>query len=391
MEMLGISDKVQFETIKSYYGYEHCIIFDGVRIHWTDNLKLSEVCIDLSGKGCRTVEWLNENKFDWYDFFHDLYYNPVTQKLDFQGFAKQIHISRLDVACDEMADSDKEGILDFDTMVNYVKARKFICRATCKPWWSDGRKRELLFGSEHSDRLLRIYDKALEQKNMLSKDQPELLASIPVHWIRAEFQLRNDNALSFLMNWLKVNDLGRCYSGVMNDYLRFVTHVVNRDVDHHSDRYNITRWWRKFLGTSLKLPQAYIIGREFSLSNVWDYLKSQAGSSIRTVLEAEEGDISKLLKIADDSKLNQKQRIALSAWDKDREEAARKLPDYQKERVYERNAFIIAMLECKAKGMISDADFQFIQKNAPDRARYPEKIEASKQNLAKLRAELFDK
>lgn len=389
MEILGISDKIQFEPIKSYYGYEHCLFFDGVRIHWTDNEKLSEVCIDLSGKGCRTVEWLNDNKFDWYEFFYGLYFNPISQKLDFEGFVKQLHISRLDVACDEMANSDKEGILSFDLMCKYTELRKYVCRATCEPWWSNGRVRQLVFGSEHSDRLLRIYDKALEQRNMLSKNQPELLASIPPHWIRAEFQLRNDNALSFLINWMKVHDIGRCYSGVMNDYLRFVTKAVNRDLNHHSDRMVTARWWQKFLGTSLKLKQAYIIGREFSIQNVWDYLKEQAGSSIRTILEAEGGDISKLLSIATDSKLNSKQRMALSAWEKDKERAEQVTAEYKvyKSQIDTDNAF--ATLLYKSQMMLSDSALQFIKDHQPDQARLDRDHAEKQKILAKLRAELF--
>lgn len=374
-EMLGLKGTENFEQIKSFLGYEHCIIFDGVRIHWTDNLKLYEVCIDLSGKGCRTIEFLNENQFDWFQFFSDL---------DFVDNHAQVNISRLDVACDDL-----DGVLDYDTLCDYTKERKYICKATCEPWWTFGRKKELVFGSEHSDRLLRIYDKALEQRNMLKKKHPELMALIPEHWIRAEFQLRDDNALSFLMNWLKVNDLGKCYSGTMNDYLRFVTKTVD-SVRLNYQRYNTTRWWVKFLGSAEKLKKCYIVGREYTISSIYEYLDAQAGSSLKTVLEADEGDISRLMEIVEKSKLNQKQSMALTNWRLEKAQQKDRVAEIRSQQSREHTENVMNSIQYHMNNdMLSESAMQFIRAHEPDAAQLDKRHEQSQKNLEKLRAELF--
>lgn len=307
LKMLGLDGVEGWQQIKSFFGYDHCMYLDGIRIHWTDNLKLSEVCIDMSGKGCRTLEYLNHNVFDWLAYF---------RQWDWEA-EKGINVSRMDIACDDL-----DGILDFDKMVKYTKARRYICKATCKPYWEQGRKRAIYFGSEKSDRLLRIYDKALEQRNMLERKNPELAASLPEHWIRAEFQLRNDNARSFLLNWLKVGELGKCYSGVMRDFLRFVTKLVEPKVSHNYDALHLASWWQKFLGWSLSLKQCYVIGRERTVADIEQYVEDYAGSALRTVVEAHEGDLTPLLDIIDGAKLNPRHEQALELWKQQRGDSA---------------------------------------------------------------------
>ena len=44
-------------------------------------------------------------------------------------------------------------------------------------------------------------------------------------WVRAEFQLRNDCALSFVLNYYQQNSVPETYYGVMHDYLRILKNV----------------------------------------------------------------------------------------------------------------------------------------------------------------------
>lgn len=180
MDMLGVHG-VEFEHIRSFLGYRNCLYYDGIRLHWTDTDDLYEVCVDLSGKGCRTLEFLSEMKFDWLAYFKRF-------AEDFQS--GDVNISRLDVACD-----DFEGFLQYARCVKYVEQRKYVCKSKLEPWWTGGRKSVLYFGSEQSDRIIRIYDKLKEQR---SKGN---IMELPPHWMRCEMQMRDDAALSFILNW----------------------------------------------------------------------------------------------------------------------------------------------------------------------------------------------
>lgn len=182
MDMLGVHG-VEFEPIRSFLGYRNCLYYDGIRLHWTETEKEYEVCIDLSGKGCRTLEFLSNMNFDWLGFFKHF-------DDDFQ--TRDVGISRLDVACD-----DFEGHLQYERCVKYVEQRKYVCKSRIEPWWTMGRKQVLYFGSEHSDRLVRIYNKLLEQRAKGNTME------LPPHWMRCEMQMRDDAALSFILNWFQ--------------------------------------------------------------------------------------------------------------------------------------------------------------------------------------------
>ena len=55
----------EIELIKSHFGRSNCIYYDGISIHFDDDL----VILEMSGKGCRTCEDLNPN-FDWFFFIN---------------------------------------------------------------------------------------------------------------------------------------------------------------------------------------------------------------------------------------------------------------------------------------------------------------------------------
>lgn len=275
-------DDCELVAINSFLGYEHCFYYEGVRIHW--NVRQNqEVCVDCSGKGIRTIETLNKD-FDWFEFFS-------SYKLDMQN--KNVHVSRLDVAGDEFA-----NILDFDTISQYTQKKKYVSKAKSEPWGTWGRKREIYFGSEKSDRILRIYDKALEQK--IACD----------HWLRCEMQLRNDNAYSFIMNWIDYNSIGKTYCGVLVDYIRFVTKVNDGSVK--SVNLHTVSWWRAFTSDISAISQVYLMDNEYTLERVMKYVRKNCSSSLRTVMLASKGDVTEILKIIDDAKINRKQEVVLS-------------------------------------------------------------------------------
>lgn len=291
MELLGLLN-VEFMPIKSFLGYQNCDFYEGVRIHWTHTDLLYEVCIDLSGRGCRTVEHLSNLTFDWLAFFRNFEADMKTG---------DVHISRLDIAGDDFV-----GILNYDTLTAYSQARKFVCRAKVEPWGTWGRKKSIYFGSEQSDRMVRIYDKALEQKN----DQ------IP-HWLRCEMQMRNACALSFILNWFENPFVGNLYAGVLLDYLRFTT-KPNMIGEHHECRLKTAGFWQRFIGEIERIPQLYLQGREYTLERCYKFVKKSAASSLKTMMMASGGDVSGIVDIIVPAKLNRKQELLLNQLDVDK-------------------------------------------------------------------------
>lgn len=190
-----------FTRIPSYYGSDICYYRSGIKVHISDDL----VILDCSGKGCRALEDLFD--WDWERFFDILRYD-LTFMPDPKSTPKA-HISRLDVACDVLDQSD----FTVPKIYNYVSHGKFICKSKRYLYGSGTDEEWLMFGSPKSDRRLRIYNKAMEQGG----DSP---------WVRAEFQLRNDNALSFMLNYYSVRSVPECYYGVMHDYLRILKNVL---------------------------------------------------------------------------------------------------------------------------------------------------------------------
>lgn len=286
-------DPEKFIEIRSFYGYPKCMYYEGVKIHWrcVDGV-VSEVCLDCSGKGCRYIEQANNRSFDWFGFL---------SCWDTLIRSKDAHISRLDVACD-----DVDGLTDICQVKRYTRSGKFVSRA--KDWMViDGSSESsVYFGSPQSDRRLRIYDKALEQG-----------IDGGMAWLRYEFQLRNDNATSYYLNWCECRDVGRLFGGVMIDFLRFVDVASGSDaevlkVNRHQERLVTTPWWERFVDTAERIPQLYLPGTEYTLDALREYLRRQANSSAKAYIIAQGGEVGEYLEDVKRSALNERQRKLLA-------------------------------------------------------------------------------
>lgn len=275
-EMFGLKE-VNFIDGRPHGGWARCDFVKGVRIFYGGGRE--DVGAEISGTGCRLIESANE-EFDWAAFFDYLI-----------SFGEDINISRLDVACDE-----KQGILDFDKMVKYVRQDRYISRAQSRRW-IDGDEQSLILGSPTSSTRLRIYNKALER-------------DVDGHWMRSEFQLRDESADRFLSLFQRTRHIGKAYSGLLFDYLRFITERTT-DVNFRHERATIVSWWDEFLGTSLLIPRVLAGGLEYNVMDAEDYVKKQASSSLRFLIEYYDGDASKVFEAIEGAKLNKRQQLAL--------------------------------------------------------------------------------
>lgn len=251
----------------------------GISIHCGDY-----IILEMSGHGCRFLESLYDNELNWVDF--------IEQFLCLEGS----HLARLDIACDDRPGDGEKALLSFSTLFRHVMQRRYISLSRYVVH-SGGSEESIYFGSPKSDRRLRIYNKAIER-------------GIPdEHWIRAEFQLRNEAALSFYMRALECGSIGQAYQGMLFDYLRF-TREVN-EADDHQFRMTVTRWWRTFCGNAKRIKGFYVGGLEYNLESLERYLGNQTSSSIKTYLAAHDGDISGLMNMAQGATYNKKQEFLL--------------------------------------------------------------------------------
>lgn len=194
-ELLGLQEMEMQPMHTRYYGNGE--YFDGILIAYNtdENYEITGTFLDISGKGCRTVEQLNPG-FDWFEFLH---------RYDSQIRDRSAHISRIDIACDV-----DDGSITWSVPYKYSNAELYVCRAKKLPRIVSKAEECIYFGTKLSNRMLRIYNKAMEQ-------------GIPdTDWLRFEFQLRNECATSWYLNWCEESDIGKLYAGVILDYIRFV-------------------------------------------------------------------------------------------------------------------------------------------------------------------------
>ncbi len=294
-ERLGLTETVTQPMRTKYYNFGE--FYDGILIagNRDESFEVTETYLSISGRGCRTVEELNEG-FDWFEFLH-YYHNDIV--------SKRCHIARLDVALD-LTDDDLDiyGIT-MKRLYKYTLNELYVCKSKVLPQVVMLRQETIYFGSSKSDRILRIYNKALEQ-------------GIPdTYWLRFEFQLRNDCATSFYLNWINYSDIGTLYRGVLADFLRFVAvpkgmNIKNVKENRNQGRLPTTPWWDKLTGDVQKISQLYLPAERYTLANLERYLEKQTYSSLKAYVIAHDGDISKLAEGIKHAKLNNRQRVLLS-------------------------------------------------------------------------------
>ena len=277
LQDLGLMD-CNFVEMAGRFGWTTRLYYRGVSVYFGGSR--DDVCLEVSGTGCRTVEELSGNTFDWFSFLSS--FEPEIR-------AGEANVSRLDIAGD-----DRDGLLNFRRMIPHCKHRRYICKARWRIW-IDGDEQAIYFGSPKSDRRLRIYNKALEQ-------------GLDGHWLRCEMQMRNDNAVSFLLNWFRAKDIGKCYGGVLLDFLRFTRTSPEQ---HNHQRCQVMPWWTQFVGEVMRCPQLYVNGSDWGLWDVQHFLERQAASSLRLWLEANNGDLTDIVEMIEGARLNRRQQMLL--------------------------------------------------------------------------------
>lgn len=124
------------------------------------------------------------------------------------AIAPDAHTTRLDIAYDDFT-----GILDIRKLKELRDSGRYTSLLRVNSEIRSSKKIEdgltVSFGSSKSNVYIRFYDKAAEQK------MPEK------HWVRAEIQLRNENADNALRAGFSLDTLDVLFASLMDKYLRF--------------------------------------------------------------------------------------------------------------------------------------------------------------------------
>lgn len=213
--------------------------------------------VNISGRGCRDIESFSEYSLD------DL----ICKVVSMPGFK----FSRVDVAMDIIDNS-----FSIDKLVKATRKGNFTCRSkfyNIMESSDDGIKgTSLYYGKQDSNCFINIYDKRAERKYKQS-DMP--------NWTRIEIRLRHENAEGFCNQFAEGLDVGYLYTGLLNNYLRF---VVNSS-DTNKSRLKTAPYWQKLLSHSERVKVFERAGVEYDYSKFENYLFNTCGSSIATYLK----------------------------------------------------------------------------------------------------------
>ena len=175
------------------------------------------ICVEMSGAGVREFEEFGSRSIE------DL----LQWVVDVGG-----HIARLDVAYD-----DFDGHIDLVRMSEQCRCFHFTSRLKACRWIGDCDDSEsgqvaitVTHGSRSSRLFIRCYDKKLERH-----------ADDVDHWVRLELQLRDDDAMGFIMN---SEPIGIKFRGVLSHYLNYRDENPS---DSNKRRWELSRWWVSLL------------------------------------------------------------------------------------------------------------------------------------------------
>lgn len=288
------SDKISFiieyfkipkNELQEGYGtlnYKAGYYIPGCNIRWNYNEygSISDCCLELSGKGCRLIESLNTD-FDWIDFF---------QIIHFDLLSGQAHIARIDLALD----IKDHPIISAKLISNYARAGLYISKSKTLPLIESLRREVVYFGSSKSNRMLRVYNKALEQ-------------CLPdTNWTRFELQCRNDCAYSIVMTILGANDIGNAYISTLYSFIRFIEPVkgyLKVISDKHHNRLQTAIWYHDIIQDIKPISKITKPKQDYTYQRLLKYIEKATPTSLKTFILTHDGDLTDVLSMISSAEL----------------------------------------------------------------------------------------
>ena len=202
-----------------------------------------------------------------------------TQLLSTVSLFEVKQVTRIDIAYDDHPQDAQAGLLDLDTILDAVKADEYVSRARTvrlMQTLKGGKGTTLYFGSGQSDSLLRIYDKAAEQK---LNDE---------HWVRVEIQLRHERAHALFLLLVSENSVEDFDIGAV---LLAVLDFKTPTDDENKSRWPTVSWWAEFVNTvsRIRLSKARVMADSIEKSKRW--IHHQVAPTLAFLMKANQGDM----------------------------------------------------------------------------------------------------
>ena len=242
-----------------------------------------QVCLQLSGQGCREMEVILEHKgITWQVFLQHILYS-----------CQDVRVKRLDIALDELYKGyghEDQQILIPD-LIKKLHAKEIVLDSL-KKWnitgggsFTDNEDMEanhglsIYFGSRQSQLYFNFYEKRYEIARMENISLDESLEIFGI-WNRYELRFSDQKAQGIVEEYINGVDLGEIARGIINKEIQ-VYDGINQFGAYKPDE----KWQKLFGGVDpLKLstnPQPYSIERTIR------WLTYQVANSLALVSEAD--------------------------------------------------------------------------------------------------------
>lgn len=246
-ELIGMVN-VPWESGTGAHGFNFRLYYDCISVFYghPDGI----VWLEMTGQGCRAFESFGNGDYD--SIFKLVIENPLT-----------MNITRLDVAFD-----DKSGILDIKRIAKDVEKENFVSRFQKWEIKNSSEGVSIYHGSQQSEILIRIYDKAAERG-----------FDDNTHWIRVELQIRRDRALQFISDDL---DISLKFKGVLINYLRYLKPDKK---DTNKRRWQTVKYWDDLINKALPISLYVKPGVDYNMKNLSNFVYRQAGNAVDTAIQ----------------------------------------------------------------------------------------------------------
>lgn len=241
--------KDDFEALeKGGLGYKRQIYNNNIRVYY-EGMKGMGICASISGKGCRYMEAQGTNLW----------------RLIFRlARSAKINITRIDLALDT-------SIKLIDKVRQSVDKKKYISKSRnisyiCKSLENSTRTETIYIGSRSSELMIRLYDKAVEQK------------LDGIDWERWEIVLKKKKIKEVIPH-LEEN-IGQTFRDILYTYFRPL-----QTVDSNKSRSKVCKWYLDFLGSVQKIS-LYSDPKEKTIEDKWLWLEKQVAPTMALLSEA---------------------------------------------------------------------------------------------------------
>lgn len=255
IELLGLQN-ITFETLKGFYGYRDRLYFDGISIHINGRDDMG-ICVEMSGKGCRTFETFGTGDYD-------LIFSEILENYNEDSEKRQMNITRIDIAYDDFS-----GVLDLDQLSSDTLNHYFSSRFKDYQVITGNKGKAVNHGSNKSNVYIRCYDKRLEQNVQEKID----------HWIRLELQIRSECALGFIKMQESIEDK---YFFVLNRYLRYL--VPNNNTSNRS-MVPTAPYWLRFIENTEDRAIFCKPADNYNLFKLRSFITDQVSGAITTYID----------------------------------------------------------------------------------------------------------